>query len=156
MHLAGVTTNPGAGWVTQQARNVGVAWAGRRPSVKFLIRDRDCKFTSSFDEVFGSEDIRVIKSPVRAPRANAICERMIGTLRRECLDRVLILGRSHLESVLTEFIDHYNGHRPHRSLTQRCPRSYDSDPAPVANPELVHLRRADRLGGRIHEYRMVA
>jgi transposase InsO family protein len=156
VHLAGITTNPVAAWVTQQARNVTFGWADRSPSVKFLIRDRDSKFTSSFDEVFRSEGIRIVKTPVRAPRANAVCERVIGTLRRECLDRILILGRRHLESVLVEFIEHYNEHRPHRSLTQHCPRSWDSDPVPIIDPQLTHLRRADRLGGLIHEYRMAA
>jgi putative transposase len=156
VHLAGITTYPVAGWVTQQARNLSFGWADRIPSIEFLIRDRDSKFTSSFDEIFRSESIRILKTPVRAPRANAVCERVIGTLRRECLDRILILGRRHLESVLVEFIEHYNEHRPHRSLTQRCPRSWDSDPAPVFDPHLVHLQRADRLGGLIHEYRMVA
>ena len=156
VHLAGITTNPAAGWVTQQARNVTFGWADRSPSVKFLIRDRDCKFARSFDEVFRPEGIRIVKTPVRTPRANATCERIIGTLRRECLDRILILGRRHLESVLVEFIEHYNAHRPHRSLSQRCPRSWKSDPAPIVDPKLTHLRRADRLGGLIHEYWMVA
>ena len=156
VHLAGVTANPVSGWVTQQARNVSFAWTDRSPPVNFLIRDRDSKFTGSFDQVFRADGVRIVKSPVRAPRANAICERVIGTLRRECLDHMLVLGRRHLEAVLSEFIDHYNTHRPHRSLTQRCPRCWDSDPAPVAAPHLRHLRRADRLGGLIHEYRMVA
>jgi transposase InsO family protein len=156
VHLAGITANPVAGWVTQQARNVTFAWADRNPSVKFLIRDRDSKFTRSFDEVFTTEGIRIVKTPVRAPRANAICERMIGTLRRECLDRILVLGRRHLESVLVDFIDHYNSHRPHRSLTQRCPHSWDSDPVSVIDPQPAYLRRVDRLGGLIHEYRVAA
>jgi len=156
VHLAGITTNPVADWVTQQARNVSFGWADRSPSIKFLIRDRDCKFARSFDEVFRSEGIRIVKTPVRAPRANAVCERVIGTLRRECLDRILILGRRHLESVLVEFIEHYNEHRPHRSLTQRSPRSWESDPVPIIDPQLACLRRADRLGGLIHEYRMIA
>jgi putative transposase len=146
VHLAGITSNPATAWVTQQARNVTFGWADRNPSIKFLIRDRDSKFPSSFDEVFRSERIRILKTPVRAPRANAICERVIGTLPRECLDRILILGPHHLESVLVEFIEHYNEHRPHRSLTQRCPRFWDSDPTPVINPQLAHLRRSDRLG----------
>lgn len=81
---------------------------------------------------------------------------MIGTFRRECLDRILIFGRRHLESVLVEFIDHYNSHRPHRSLTQRSPHSWDSDPAPTSDPQPAQLRRVDRLGGLIHEYRMAA
>jgi putative transposase len=116
----------------------------------------ETKFTASFDAVFAADGIRIIKTLVRAPRANALAERFVGTIWRECLDRMLILGRRHLERVLAEYVEHYNQHRPHRSLTQRCPGSYDSDPVPVIiDPQLAHLRRAERLGGLIHEYRMV-
>jgi transposase InsO family protein len=156
VYLGGVTTNPVEGWVTQQARNISCAWADRNRAVKFLIRDRDAKFTRSFDEVFRTEGIRIVRTPVRAPRANAICERVIGTFRRECLDRILVFGRRHLELVLVEFIDHYNSHRPHRSLAQRRPHSWDSDPAPTSDPQPGQLRRVDRLGGLIHEYRLAA
>jgi transposase InsO family protein len=121
-----------------------------------LLRDRDAKFPQSFDEVFRADGIRIVKTPVRAPRANAICERVIGTIRRECLDRVLILGRRHLEAVLAEYARHYNDHRPHRSLDQRCPRSSSEAPTPLIDIDSKRLRRGDRLGGLIHEYRMVA
>ena len=130
--------------------------ADQASTVKFLIRDRDTKFTASFDAVFAAEGARIIKSPVRAPRADAICERVIGTLRRECLDRTLILGRRHLETVLAEYVAHYNSHRPHRSLSQRAPCALDTAPALIGDVDLARLRRIDHLGGLIHEYRMVA
>jgi putative transposase len=121
VHLAGVTTNPDGRWVSQQARNMlmQVDDEGVRPRV--LVRDRDNKFTRDFDEVFRSEGIRVLKAPVRAPKARAHAERWVGTVRRECLDRLLILGRRHLRHVLTGYLAHYNDHRPHRSLGQRPP-----------------------------------
>jgi putative transposase len=121
-------------------------------ALKLLVRDRDTKFTVSFDAVFAAEGTRIIKSPARAPRANAICERVIGTLRRECLDRVHILGRRHLETVL----EHYNSHRPHRSLSQRSPAALDTTPTLIGDVDLARLRRTDHLGGLLHEYRMVA
>ena len=156
LRLAGVTANPVAGWVTQQARNLSFELSERATPVKFLIRDRDGKFPRTFDEVFCADEIRIVKTPVRAPRANAICERVIGTLRRECLDRILILGRRHLEAVLAEYVRHYNDHRPHRSLAQRSPRFSDETPTALVDVDPARLRRADRLGGLIHEYRMVA
>ena len=156
VRIAGVTAKPVADWVTQQARNLSMEFADRACAVKFLIRDRDTKFTASFDAVFAADGIRIVNSPVRAPRANAICERVIGTLRRECLDRMLILGRHHLEVVLTEYVEHYNSHRTHRSLSQRAPSSSDTPPAPLDDIDPTRLRRTDRLGGLIHEYRMVA
>jgi putative transposase len=131
---------------------------GARP--RFLIRDRDSKFTRDFDEVFHSEGIRVIKAPVRAPRARAHAERWVGSLRRECLDRLLILGRRHLEHVLRVYAQHYNEHRPHRSLEQRPPLAKSppiDEPTPSAEPLLVdRLRRRDRLGGLLHEYELAA
>jgi transposase InsO family protein len=117
---------------------------------------RDTKFTASFDAIFAADAIRVIRTPVQAPRANAICERVIGTIRRECLDRMLILGRRHLEAVLAEYVEHYNAHRPHRSLSQRAPYTLDTAPALIGDPDLARLRRADRLGALIHEYRIAA
>jgi len=156
VRIAGVTAKPVADWVTQQARNLSMDLADQANALKFLIRDRDTKYTASFDAVFAAEGIRVIKTPVQAPRANAICERVIGTFRRECLDRMLILGRRHLEAVLTEYVEHYNAHRPHRSLDQREPSALDTPPALIGDIDLAQLRRTDRLGGLLHEYRMVA
>jgi putative transposase len=156
LRVAGVTANPVASWVTQQARNLSFELSERAIPVKFLICDRDCKFPRSFDEVFCADGFRIVKTPVRAPRANAICERVIGTLRRECLDQILILGRRHLEAVLAEYMRHYNDHRPHRSLAQRSSRFSDEAPTALAAADPTRLRRTDRLGGLIHEYRLVA
>ena len=123
VYVTGVTANPVGEWVVQQARNVSSAIAERVRPLRFLVRDRDAKFTASFDEVFRSDGIRIIRTPVRSPRANAFAERFVGTVRRECLDRMLIFHRRQLEVVLNEFIDHYNRHRPHRSLGQAPPLS---------------------------------
>jgi putative transposase len=116
-----------------------------------LVRDRDSKFTVDFDAVFAGADIRVIRTPA-APRANAVAERFIGTLRRECLDHLLITGPRHLAAVLHEYVQHYNAHRPHRSLHQRSPAG---DTPPRAGAAIRPLRR-DRLSGLIHEYVQVA
>ena len=157
VYLSGITSNPVGEWVTQQARNLSFDLTGRAQAAKFLIRDRDTKFTKSFDEVFRTEGIRVIKSPVcRAPRANAFAERFVGTVRRECTNRLLIFGRKHLEQVLVEYIAHYNDHRPHRALDQRAPRTSKVEPDPIDEPDPTRLRRYEVLGGLIHEYRLVA
>ncbi len=156
VRIAGVTAKPVADWVTQQARNLSMDLADRANPVKFVIRDRDTKYTASFDAVFAADAVRVIKTPVQAPRGNAIYERVIGTIRRECLDRMIILGRRHLDAVLAEHVEHYNAHRPHRSLSQRAPCTPDTAPALIGDVDLARLRRTDRLGGLIHEYRMVA
>lgn len=156
VHLAGVTAHPTCTWVTQQARNFCFGLTERTSPAKFLIRDRDTKFTFSFDAVFVAEGIRIIKTPVQAPRANAVAERFVGTLRRECLDRFLILGRRHLQAVLVEYLHHYDTHRPHRSLQHRAPRSVIVPTLPITDVDVVRLRRADILGGLIHEYRLVA
>ena len=154
-YIAGVTANPTGAWTTQQARNIIGAFTDERDTpIRFLIRDRDSKFTGAFDEVFRSEGIRTIRSPARAPQANAIAERLVGTLRRECLDRLLIVNRRHLEHVLQAYLDHYNHHRPHRSLDQRPPALPSAIPRPPGNPANVHRR--DRLGGLIHEYEIAA
>ena len=116
VHLAGCTANPTAPWVTQQARQLTWALAERQTPVRFLIRDRDQKFTDSFDEVFRSAGTEIIRTPFRAPQANGIAERFVRTVRSECLDWLLIFDQQHLERVLTVFADHYNGHRPHRAL----------------------------------------
>ena len=156
VRIVRVTAKPVAERVTQQARNLSMELTDQAMALKFLIHDRDTKFTASFDAVFAAEGIETIKSPVRAPRANAICERVIGTLRRECLDRMLILGRRHLETVLAEYVEHYNSHRPHRSLGQRSPSAPDTTPLVTGDIDRARLRRTDHLGGLIHEYRMVA
>jgi putative transposase len=151
-----VTAKPAADWVTQQARNISIDLANQANAVKFLIRDRDTKFTASVDAVFAAEGTRIIKSPLRAPRSNAISERVIGTIPRECLDQMLILGPRHLEAVLSEYVQHYNSHRPHRSLNQRSPSAPDTTRGFIDDVKLARLRRTDRLGGLIHEYRMAA
>ncbi|MET7338797.1 integrase core domain-containing protein [Nonomuraea sp. NPDC005650] len=121
LHVAGVTANPTGMWVVQQARNLAIDLGDRMAGLRFLIHDRDPLFTSAFREVFTAEELRVITAMPRTPRMNAICERVIGTLRRELLDRILILGERHLGRVLHEYLIHYNGHRPHRSRQQRPP-----------------------------------
>lgn len=156
IYFSGVTANPAGEWVTQQARNLTFDLTGRSRAAKFLIRDRDTKFTSSFDEVFRTEGIGAIKTPVRSPRANAFAERFVGTVRRECTDRILIFRRTHLEQVLAEYVAHYNDHRPHRSLDQQAPRTLGIASAPIDEPDLTQLGRNAVLGGLIHEYRLVA
>jgi hypothetical protein len=158
VRLAGITANPDGRWVTQRARNLLMELDDEHVRPLFLVRDRDSKFTRDFDEVFGSEGIRVIKAPVRAPKARAHAERWVGTVRRECLDRLLILGRRHLQHVLAIYVAHYNGHRPHRSLAQRPPiRRPPTDEQPLAELiDLDRVRRRDVLGGLIHEYRLAA
>jgi len=156
VYVSGVTASPVGAWVVQQARNLTMVLAEGAHPVRFLVRDRDAKFTAGFDEVFRSERIRIIRTPVRAPRANAFAERFVGTIRRECLDRMLIFHRSQLEAVLAECVDHYNGHRPHRSLDQTAPLSMSQVPASTSPSDATHLRRSDRLGGLIHEYELAA
>jgi putative transposase len=153
VHVLGVTTNPTGLWVTQQARNLLMDLAGRIGQFKFLVRDRDAKFTDSFDAIFAWEAIRILRTPVRAPRANAVAERWVGTVRRELLDRMLIMGRRQLETVLAECVAHYNQHRPHRSLGQVPPLGVIPPLAPAADVPVVRL---DRLGGLIREYALVA
>jgi hypothetical protein len=124
--LAGCTKNPTGEWVTQQARNLGLDFSDQ--GVRFLIRDRDSKYSGPFDEVFRGEGIRIVKTPVRAPKANAVAERFVRTVRSECLDWLLILNRRHLEHVLRVYVDHYNRERPHRSLDLRAPMPEGSAP----------------------------
>jgi len=154
--VTGVTAHPTGAWVVQQARNLSYELAQRTQPVRFLIRDRDAKFTTSFDEVARSEGIRTIRTPIRAPRANAYAERFVGTVRRECLDRILILGRRNLEAVVHEYVEHYNSHRPHRSLGQLPPQPKTAALAALMNVDASQVQRASRLGGVIHEYRLVA
>ncbi len=146
VHLAGCTTNPTGAWVTQQARNL--SFTGLFARMRFLIHDRDSKFSASFDEIFLSEGIKVIHTPIRAPQANAYAERFVRTIRAECLDWLLIIGRLHLEHVLRVYTSHYNRERPHRGLALLTPASTNADPRARAGG----IERRDRLGGLIHEY----
>ncbi len=156
VYVTGITSHPTGAWVVQQARNLSMVLADRAHPVRFLIRDRDAKFTSSFDEIFQPEGMSIIRTPVRAPRANAFAERFVGTVRRECLDRTLIFHRRQLQRVLVDYLAHYNGHRPHRALDQQAPLLMEMRPVPIDDPKLAQLRRNDKLGGLIHEYRLVA
>jgi putative transposase len=153
VHVLGVTPHPVGEWVTQQARNLVMTLRDDVGRFRFVIRDRDAKFTAAFDAVFAAEGIRVLVTPVRAPRANAYAERWVGTVRRELLDRMLILRCRQLQLVLTEYADHYNVHRPHRALGQAPPLGPDEPTVVVPVGSVV---RRDRVGGLIHEYAQVA
>ncbi|MBN9096812.1 MAG: transposase [Pseudonocardia sp.] len=153
VHILGVTAHPTGAWLTQLARNLLIDLDDAHRSFRFLIRDRDAKFTAAFDAVFTAIDIGIIRTPVRAPRANAIAERFVGTVRRELLDRLLIINQRHAAAVLREFQRHYNDHRPHRSPGQAAP----SRPLPHRTPiEIRKIQRHDRVGGLLHEYQQVA
>jgi putative transposase len=154
-HLAGITANPDGAWTTQAARNFLMDLGQRAASVKFLIRDRAGQFTGSFDAVFAADGIRIFASPPQAPRANAICERIIGTLRRELFDRLLIVNEHHLRRVLTEYLLHYNTARPHRALGQLAPAQAHTRPLQINLAE-HRIRRKQVLGGLTHEYQVAA
>ncbi|ABW09956.1 putative transposase [Parafrankia sp. EAN1pec] len=130
-----------------------MALGERAARFRFLIRDRDTKFTAAFDTVFTTDNIDIVRTPARAPVANAFAERWVGTIRRECLDHLLILGERHLTAVLTAYVDHYNQHRPHQSLQQQAPLSAGADPPPEPGTPVV---RHGRLGGLIYEYQQAA
>ena len=153
VHVLGVTSQPAGEWVTQQARNLVMRLEDDLGRFWFVLRDRDTKFTAAFDAVFAAESIEVLITPVRAPRANAYAERWVGTVRRELLDRMLILGCRQLVSVLAEYADHYNVHRPHRALGQVPPLGSGESAVLVPAERVV---RRDRLGGLIHEYARAA
>jgi hypothetical protein len=153
-HLLGVTAHPTGAWTVQAARNalMDLELGERDAPVKYLIRDRDARFTADFDAVFEAEDIGILRSPVRAPRANAICERLIGTLRRELLDKILILHEEHVRRVLTEWLRHYAHGRPHRSVGQLTPDQAEHAPPAPINLAEHRVRRRVILGGISHEY----
>jgi hypothetical protein len=157
VHLAGITAHPTGAWVTQQARNLLMDLDGKVDRFRFLIRDRDTKFTAVFDGVFAAAGIEILKIPPRAPRANAFAERWVRTVRSECLDWTLILHRHQLHRVLTEYLSHYKTARPHRSLDLQPPdpaRRLSLVKAPPTGEPMIE--RIDVLGGLIHEYRRAA
>ncbi|MEU5996360.1 integrase core domain-containing protein [Streptomyces sp. NPDC047197] len=157
VHLAGITAHPTVAWTVQQARNLAMAQGHRLESLCFLLRDRDSKYTRSFDAVFEADDVEILLSPPQAPKANAICERVVGTLRRELLDRMLIYNEAHARAVLVEYIRHYNGHRPHQSRQQLPPDSTEpAAPAHVTNLQAHRIRRQRLLGGLINQYERTA
>jgi putative transposase len=153
IHLSASTAHPDAAWVTQQARNLVLELDDRPTAIRFLIRDRDTKFVGPFDEVFRSEGAKVILTPIRAPNANAYAERVIETVRAECLDWSLIQGRRHLDRTLATYATHYNRSRPHRALALATPVAKDEAPIAVSPRD---VRRQDLLGGLIHGYHGLA
>jgi putative transposase len=152
VHILGVTTHPTGAWTAQQARNLLMDLGERASNFRFLIRDRDSKFIAAFDEVFSGNGTRVIKTPVRSSRANSYAERFVGTLRRECLDHVLILGERHLREVLAEYAWHYNGHRPHQAMRQEPPLRRPGHVVDIT----ARIERRQVLDGLISEYRRAA
>jgi transposase InsO family protein len=152
VHILGLPSNPTGAWTTQQARNLLMDLGERTGTFRFLIWDRDGKFSRSFDEVFTASGVRILKTPVRSPRANAFAERFVGTLRRECLDHLLMNGERHLRSVLAEYERHFNDHRPHQGRSLRPPLH---DPGEVIDMAArIHRRRT--VAGLISEYRRAA
>jgi putative transposase len=146
VHLAGVTANPHGPWMRQQARNLAIEQRLRR--IRFLLHDRDAKFSGPFDELIRSEGVCVLKTPIRAPQANAVAERWVRTVRNECLDHILVFGRRHLERMLRDYVAHFNDQRPHRSLALMPPAgSTQARGSPYSG-----VVRRDVLGGLIHEY----
>ena len=149
-----MTAHPDSAWVTQQARNLTISPEEGVASARFLIHDRDAKYSGPFDEVFRTEGVEVIRTPIRAPRANAFAERWVRTVRTECLDWMLVRGRRHLERVLRSYASHYNRARPHRGLRLATPERPESTQG--APSQATGLLRHDILGGLIHEYERVA
>ena len=154
IRILGVTAHPSNVWVSQQARNLLMDLGDRAGTVKFLLRDRDTKFTAAWDAVFTAAGVRTVCSPVQAPRANAIMERWIGGCRRELIDRTLIWNQRHLLKVLRDYEIHHNQHRPHRSLQQAAPLR--ALPERVVDLDGLRVQRRDRIGGVIHEYALAS
>jgi putative transposase len=155
VHLAGVTANPDGQWVTQQARNLLLVLSEQGRRVRLVLHDRDAKFSRSFDEVFRTDGAEVLLTPVQAPRANAYAERWVRTVRVECLDWLVVVGRSHLQQILRVYVQHYNRHRPHRPLMHRSLDPFARLTIP-GEDDRGAVRRRDLLGGLLHEYRQAA
>ena len=157
MHLGGVTAHPTDAWTVQQARNLTLDLNERFEDFRFLIRDRGSNFTAAFDAVFQAPGTTILRTAVQVPRMNATCERLVGTLRRELLDRMLILGEAHLRAVLTEYEEHYNTGRPHQGIGQRVPDAEHHPPCIAAgNSHARQIRRKPVLSGLINEYMRAA
>jgi putative transposase len=154
VRILGATEHPVQAWVVQQTRNLLMDLADAGTRVKFIIHDRDGSFTTAFDEVFRAAGTRIVRSAIQAPRMNSVMERWIGSCRRELLDRTLIWNQRHLMTVLREYEDFYNTHRPHRTLKQAAPLRRLPDNA--TDLDRFRVQRRDRAGGVIHEYRLVA
>jgi len=152
VHVLGPTASPEGAWTAQQARNLLMDLGDRTGCFRFLIRDRDAKFTSVFDTIFAAAGVTTVRIPPRAPRANCYAERWVRTARAECTDRMLIYGERHLRSVLGQYAGHYNGHRPHRSRQQRPP----DQKAQVSALLNLPAQRRKVLGGGINEYYQLA
>jgi transposase InsO family protein len=152
VHILGVTAQPTGPWTAQQARNLLMDPGERAARLKFLIRDRDSEFTMAFDQVLASNGARIIKTPARSPRANSYAERYVGTLRRECLDHLLIHGERHLRRMLAEYARHYNEHRPHQPREQRPPLHEPGQPIDMT----ARIKRTHVIHGLINEYRRAA
>jgi transposase InsO family protein len=152
VHVVGITAHPTGAWVAQQARNLLMTLQEHADRLQFLVRDRDTKFTAAFDAVFTAAGIDIIRTPPQAPRANSHAERWVGTARRECTDRMLILGQRHLTAVLGEYARHYDDHRPHRALAQQPPNPTRATP----NHPVVKIKRRPILNSLINEYAQAA
>ena len=151
------TSTPDTAWMNQQARNLLMDLDERGQRPRFLIHDRDTKFSRAFDSVFRSTGIEIVRTPIQAPNANAYAERWVGSVRRECLDRLLIFGRGQLDHVLRVYVRHFNEQRPHRALDLRPPeRISGNDPSPTTTLDPPRVRRRDLLGGLLHEYEAAA
>ena len=153
IRILGVTAHPSAEWLAQLARTLLMDLEDTGQSFRFLLRDHDRKFSRVFDAVFAAAGVQIVLTPVRAPRANAIAERFVGSLRRELLDRILIVNQRPAAAVLAEYERHFNEHRPHRALAQAAPLRPLPDPDPSRD---TRVRRRDCLGGLLHEYAQVA
>ncbi|GAA1927273.1 hypothetical protein GCM10009753_71080 [Streptantibioticus ferralitis] len=156
VHILGITAHPNRDWVTQQVRNLMMDLDDRVDQFRFFLRDRDGKFSDAFDAVLVGAGVQVLLTPPRSPKANAFAERWVGTVRRECADRLLILNERHLQTVLNTYTDHYNRHRPHQSLHQRPPRAVGTAETARVIPPGNRIRRTQVLGGLINEYQSAA